>query len=187
MSQWAEQVYSQTVVRHVPARVRVISFLLYAAVAFFAIIGTMGGLYWGIMAVGTLVLAWYLKGQARVSYHYELTGSRLRVERTSGFESRQRTEVFASFDLTRLRVLAPEGDPSLEEAERETANLRPKRITYDISAHDPRADRCVMFLEGVGEEQGRWLKVTFQPDAELRAAIRRTAPGKVRGFDRPSA
>ncbi len=174
-------VYTQNVERRVPARVRVIAGLLYVATALFAIIGTMGGLPWGVLSVGSLVLAWYLMGQAKVSYSYELTGTRLTVDRTSGFRSRPVTERFCNLDLSRMRVMATEGDPALTDAERDTANLNPKRVNYDVSAHDRDRPARVMYLEGVGEEQGRWLKVRFQPDDGLVDAIRRACPGRVKG------
>lgn len=175
--------YSQSIQRKIPASVRVIQVMLYLAVFAFAAIGASGGLHWGLLAVATLVFAWYFMGTARVTYLYQLEGTRLRVQRISGFKSRPRTEDFAELELTRLRVMAPEGSPHLREAEAETRDLSPKRITYNVSAHDP-GDVCsVMFLQGVGREEGRWLKVYFQPSAELRGYIARIRPGCVRGYD----
>ena len=48
---------SHSVQRVISARVRIIQAMLYIAVAFFTLIGTMGGLYWGVLAVATLVFS----------------------------------------------------------------------------------------------------------------------------------
>ena len=175
--------YTQTVERHIPASVRVTTLLLYVMVAMFAFIGLSGGLLWGIMAVGLLVFAWYLTGSARVTYIYHLNGSRLSVQRVSGFKSRPKTVDFAELELTKLRVMAPEDTSFLNEAEAETKDLNPKRITYDVSAHDPNTPCSVMYLEGVGAEGGRWLKVYFQPAPALREHIARIRPDRVKGYD----
>lgn len=172
--------YLQNVERVIPARIRIIQVMLYIAVALFALIGLSGGLAWGILATGTLVFAWYFMGLARVSFLYHLEGEHLKVKRTSGFKSRPKTEDFADFDLTRLRVLAPEGSPLLDEAEADTKAAQPRRVTYDLSDHDRNRECAVMYLEGVGADSGRWQKVYFQPDGELLRYIRMIAPGRVR-------
>ena len=175
--------YTQTVERHIPSSVRVTTVLLDVVVALFAFIGLSGGLLWGIMALGLLVFAWYLMGSARVTYIYHLNGSRLKVQRVSGFKSRPKTVDFADLELTKLRVMAPEDSAFLNEAEAETKDLQPKRITYDVSAHDPHTPCSVMFLEGVGAEGGRALKVYFHPAPALREYIARIRPGCVRGYE----
>lgn len=171
--------YTQSIQRRIPGYVRLIQALLYMAVVIFAIIGSMEGAFWLIPALGTLFGSWYFMGAARVTYVYRLDGTRLHVQRISGLKSRPKKEDFAELELTGLRVMAPEGSSHLAEAERETQNDQPRRITYDVSAHDP-ADVCsVMYLSGVGREAGRNLKVYFQPSAELRQYIRSIAPGRV--------
>ena len=174
--------YTQNVERYIPANVRVIQVLLYVVVVIFAIIGMAGGLFWGILAVGTLLFAWFFVGVARVTYIYMLEGSRLKVRRMSGFKSRPKTVDFAELELQNLRVLAPEGSHFLDDAEADTRDLQPKRITYDISAHMPGDICAVMFLEGIDKESGRWLKVYFQPSPELMRCIRRIKPEAVRGY-----
>ena len=175
--------YSHSVVRVIPGRVRVIQLMLYAAVAFFALVGLWGGLLWGIMATATLVFTWYYMGLARVSFVYELSGARLKVQRTSGFKSRPKVENFAEFDMTRLCVLAPEGAAQLDETERETKEAQPRRITYDLSAHDKNQPCAVMYLQGVGEDNGHWVKAYIQPTPQLLNYFRQIAPGRVCGFD----
>ena len=171
--------YTQSIQRKIPGYVRLIQALLYIAVVIFAIIGSMEGTIWLIPALGTLFGSWYFMGVARVTYVYRLEGTRLHVQRISGLKSRPKKEDFAELELTGLRVMAPEGSRHLAQAERETQGDQPRRITYDVSAHDP-ADVCsVMYLSGVGEEAGRNLKVYFQPSAELRQYIRYIAPGRV--------
>ena len=172
---------THSVQRAIPAHVRVIQALLYAAVAAFTLIGTFGGLYWGALAVGTLVGTWYYMGVARTSFVYSLTGTRLRVQRVWGFASRPRTEEFAQFELSTVRIMAPEGSPLLEAEEAATRDLRPRRVTYDLTSHDKRRDVWVMFLDGSGEDAGRQVKAYIEPSAELLACMRRAAPGRVKG------
>ncbi len=170
---------THNVQRRIPAHVRVIQFLLYATVILFALIGTMGGLHWSIMAVATLIFSWYYMGLARVSFIYALSGTRLRVERVSGFASRPKTEVFAQFDLTGIRIMAPEGLPALEAQDEATRALRPRRVVYDLTSHDRNMPAWVMFLEGSGADAGRVVKAYIEPSSEMLACIRRAAPGKV--------
>ena len=172
---------THNVQRVIPAHVRVIQALLSVAVAAFTLIGTFGGLYWGVLAVGTLVFAWYYMGVARVSFVYQLAGTKLRVQRVSGFVSRPRTEEFAQFDLSTLRVMAPEGSPHLDGEEAATSALTPRRITYDLTSHDKNRDVWVMFLDGDGADAGRQVKAYVEPSDELLTCARRIAPGKVRG------
>ena len=172
---------SHNVQRVIPAHVRIIQVLLYAAVFLFALIGVFGGLAWGALSVGTLVFTWYYMGVARTSFIYQLSGTRLRVQRVSGFASRPRTEEFARFDLPGMRIMAPEGSPLLEDEERATRDLRPKRVTYDLTSHDKNRDVWVMFLEGSGDDAGRQVKAFVEPSGELLDCIRRAAPGRVKG------
>ena len=175
--------YTQNVQRKIPGYIRVIQVLLYVAVLIFAIAGAAGGMHWALLAVATLVGSWYFMGTARVTYIYKLEGARLRVTRVSGLKSRPKREEFADFDLTQIRVMAPDGSLALQEIEAETANIEPKRITYDISAHDPDHPCSVMFLTGIGLEKNRQLKVFFQPSGELLRCIRLIAPGRVHEHD----
>ena len=170
---------AHSVQRVIPVRVRIIQGMLYAAVALFTVIGTMGGLYWGALAVGTLVFTWYYMGIARTTFLYELTGTRLRVQRKSGFLSRPRTEMFGVFELSGIRVMAPEGSPRLEAEDAATKALRPKRIVYDLTSHDKNRDTWVMFLEGAGDDQNRQVKAYIEPSPEMLRCIRRAAPGRV--------
>ena len=173
--------YSQSIQRRMPGHVRVVLVLLYACVALFTLVGTMMGFFWGALAVATLALAWYLRGTARMTYLYHLDGTSLRVQRVSGFASRPKTEEFGAFDLSRMSVLAPAGDPSLEEIEARTAALTPKRVCYDVSSHDAGQPAWVMYAEGIQSEEGRWVRVRFEPDAELLRCIRAQCPGRVAG------
>lgn len=178
-----EDVYcTQSVDRKIPGHVQVIRWMLYAAVFFFTVIGAMQGFVWLIPALGTLFGSWYYMGVARVTYDYKLEGARLTVTRTSGLQSRRKTVSFGDFDLTTLRVMAPEGSPQLERAEADSLAIQRKRIVYDVSAHDPDDICSVMYLTGVGEEEGRPLKVLFQPNPEMRACIGKVAPGRVLGY-----
>ncbi|MDO4356443.1 MAG: hypothetical protein Q4E13_08040 [Clostridia bacterium] len=181
MSDRTSYQYMQNVQRKIPGYVRLIQALLYVAVVIFTVIGASGGLLWAVPALGTLFGSWYFMGAARVTYVYLLEGTRLKVQRISGLKSRPKKEDFAEWELTKLRVMAPEGSAHLAEAERETQAAAPRRITYDVSAHDPDDVCSIMYLTGVNEEAGRNLKVYFQPSPELRRLIAEICPGKVWG------
>ncbi|MGX8705433.1 MAG: hypothetical protein ACSW8J_02540, partial [bacterium] len=167
---------SHSVQRVIPVRVRIIQGMLYIAVALFTFIGTMGGLYWGALAVGTLVFSWYYMGIARTTFLYELTGTRLRVQRVSGFMSRPRTEMFGVFELSGIHVMAPEGSPRLDAEDAATKAMRPKRVVYDLTSHDKMRDCWVMFLDGAGDDANRQVKAYIEPSLALLRCIRRAAP-----------
>ena len=179
MERMQDMACSHSVQRVIPVRVRIIQGMLYAAVALFTVIGTMGGLYWGALAVGTLVFSWYFMGIARTTFLYELTGTRLRVQRVSGFASRPKTEMFGVFELSGIRVMAPEGSSRLEAEDTATKALNPKRVVYDLTSHDKNRDVWVMFLEGAGEDQNRQVKAYIEPSPDMLKCIRRAAPGRV--------
>ena len=174
---------TQTVHRRIPGHIRVIQWLLYFFVLLFTVIGAMWGFVWLFPALGTLFGSWYFMGAVRVTYNYKLEGSRLQVERVSGLKSRQKATDFGDFDLTRLRIMAPEGSQALAEAEEASTNASPKRIVYDVSAHDPDKICSIMYLTGVGQEKDRPLKVYFQPSPEMRDCIRTIAPDRVVGYE----
>lgn len=175
---------AQSVLRKIPGHVRLIQALLYLSVLIFTVIGAMEGAFWLIPALGTLFGSWYYMGAARVVYEYRLEGPILTVQRASGMRSRRKVVDFGRFDLTKIRIMAPDGARELEQAEAESLAAQPKRIIYDVSAHDPDKICSVMYLTGVGEEAGRELKVYFQPDPEMRDCIRSIVPGRVVGYDK---
>jgi len=93
MSERQEQqsyiLYTQIVQRKVPVYVQIIRFALYFCVVLFTIIGTMAGPLWGMLAISTLLFAWYVIGSARVTYRYQLEGTTIHVTRISGFKGLQ--------------------------------------------------------------------------------------------------
>ena len=172
--------YLQSVQRRIPARVRLILILLYVCVVVFALVGTMMGFFWGALSVATLLLAWYLRGTAGMTYNYRLDGAMLLIERVSGFRTRPKTEEFGVFDLRRMKLMAEEGDPALEELEALTAAASPRRVRYDVTSHDPKQPAWVFYAEGVRQEEGRWVRVRFEPDAQMRQCIRLQCPGRLK-------
>ena len=179
MERMQDMACSHNVQRVIPVRVRIIQGMLYTAVVLFTIIGAHGGLYWGALAVGTLVFSWYYMGIAHTSFIYELTGTMLRVKRVSGFASRPKAEMFGVFELSGIRAMAPEGSPKLEAEDAATKALTPKRIVYDLTSHDKNRDVWVMFLDGAGEDAGRQVKAYIEPSPDLLRCIKRAAPGRV--------
>lgn len=182
MSEFEDISCIQSVERKISGQVRVIQCMLYAAVFIFTVIGAMQGPLWLLPALGTLFGSWYYMGAARVTYEYRLEGTKLTVLRISGLRSRRKSVTFGNFDLTTLRIMAPDGSQELHQAEADSLNAGKKRIVYDVSAHDPDDICSIMYLTGVGEEQGRPLKVHFQPNPELRDCIRKIAPNRVVGY-----
>ena len=174
--------YTQIVQRKVPGYIQVIRIMLYFCVLLFTIIGAMEGVFWGMLAISTLMFAWYVIGSAKVTYQYTLEGTMIHVTRISGFRSRPHSELFADLELKNLEIMAPEDSHELDAIEAETIRAVPKRIVYDVSAHDPNDICDVMFLRGIGEESGRWLKVYFQPSPEMKNWIRRLRPGRMVGY-----
>ena len=181
MSNFTPYSCRQTVYRKVASHIQVIRFLLYFACLICTILGTMWGTLMLVPSLGSLFLAWWMMGEARVAYEYQLEGRTITVMRTSGMRSKQKTVQFLTLDLTQLIIMAEEGRPELDEAEarskEQTGPMR--RITYDVSAHDSNQGCYVAYAMGVGEETGRMLKVYMSPGGELRNYIRLLCPGKV--------
>ena len=175
-----EFVMSVGVERHIPSRIRVIQFMLYASVLVFTILGSMFGPLWLFPSLGTLFFSWYFMGEARVHYEYRLNGYQFTVMRISGMRSRQKEVEFLKLDLHRLEIAADEGASILEPAQERFSKAKPRGITYDVSAHDPDRGCAVLYARGIGEEEGRLLRVYFQPSGPLSDALRRLCPGKVR-------
>ena len=171
--------YRESIPRKVPGYIRVIQALLYLAVLIFTVLGSMQGFLWAILAVGTLLGSWSFMGTVRIEYEYRLDGMNFSVIRHSGMRSRPRSEDFLLVDLSKLAIMADEGSQALESWEKRSAAASPRRITYDVSAHDAGRGCSVLYAMGSGCETGRWLKVYLQPTPGLISRLRRLCPGKV--------
>ena len=171
--------YRETVERTIQSHIRVIQFMLYMAVAIFTFLGSMWGFPMLVLSLGTLFFAWYFMGIARVSYEYQLDGTMLTVLRHSGMRSRPKTEDFLHMDLTKLVIMADEGVDLLDEAEAASKAATPRRITYDVSAHDADRGCAVAYCMGTGPEEGRWLKVYMQASPGLRSYLNMICRDKV--------
>ena len=171
--------HAQTVTRKIPSHVIVLQVLLYITVGLFVIIGMTQNFLWLIPPLGTLFLCWYMMGEARVHYEYTLDGRDLRVLRISGMRSKTKTVEFLHVDLCNMIIMAEENKPILDDAERVSAAAQPKRITYDVSAHNQAVGCYVMYATGIEAEENRHLKIYFSPDGEMRDMIRLLCPGKV--------
>lgn len=169
----------QSVERKIPSNIRVLQVMLYFCVFLFIIIGSTEGFLWLIPTLGTLFLCWYMVGEARVIYEYQLDGHMFRAMRTSGMRSKQKTVEFLNLDLRNMAIMAEEGLSLLDEAEAVSKAATPKRITYDISAHDKDKGCYVIYATGTGPEADRQLRVYFSPGPELKNALRMLCPGKV--------
>ena len=169
----------RSVERKVPGYVKVIVFLLYAATLLFTILGSMFGILFLPLALGSLFGGWYLMGEARVIYEYRLDGKTLTVMRTSGMRSRQKEVEFFTLDLNDLIVVAGEGTQSMQDAEKLTRQGERKRICYDVSAQDSNRVCAFLYAKGSGADSGRFVRVCFFPYPDLVGAIRTLCPGKV--------
>lgn len=154
--------YRQSVTRKAPVLMRVLLLLMYVCVGIFTFLGTMWGFPMLVLSLGTLFFTWYFMGLAKVSYEYRLDGAMLTVLRHSGTRTRPKTEDFLHMDLRKLVILADEGVDILDDAEAASKAATPRRITYDVSAHDPDRGCAVAYCMGTGPEEGRWLKVYMQ-------------------------
>lgn len=169
----------RSVERKVPGYVKVIVFLLYAATLLFTILGSMFGILFLPLALGSLFGGWYLMGEARVVYEYRLDGKTLTVMRTSGMRSRQKEVEFFTLDLNDLIVVAGEGTQSMQDAEKLTRQGERKRVCYDVSAQDSNRVCAFLYAKGSGADSGRFVRVCFFPYPDLVGAIRTLCPGKV--------
>ena len=169
----------RTVERRIPGYIRIIQGLLYASVLIFTVLGSMFGFIFLPLALGTLFGSWYFMGEARVLYEYRLEGYDLTVMRISGMRSRRREVAFVHLDLHTLSAAADEGAEMLEEAEKRSLSGPKRRVTYDVSAHDPARGCALLYAMGTGAEAGHIVRVCFQPAPDLTSALRRLCPGKV--------
>lgn len=169
----------RTVERRIPGYIRIIQGLLYASVLIFTVLGSMFGFIFLPLALGTLFGSWYFMGEARVLYEYRLEGYDLTVMRISGMRSRRREVAFVNLDLHNLIAAADEGAEMLEEAEKRSLSGPKRRVTYDVSAHDPARGCALLYAMGTGAEAGHIVRVCFQPAPDLTSALRRLCPGKV--------
>ena len=123
--------YRESIPRKVPGYIRVIQALLYLAVLIFTVMGSMQGLLWAILAVGTLLGAWLFMGTVRIEYEYCLDGMTFSVIRHSGMRSRPKSEEFLLIDLANLVIMADEGAEALEPWEKQSAAASPRRGALD--------------------------------------------------------
>ena len=168
--------YRCAVQRKVPGYIYMIVVMLYMAVVINTILGAMFGFLFLIPSLGALFLAWYLMGEARVSYEYRLDDSVLTIMRTSGMRSRQKEVEFLKTDLKNLIAAGEQGDEALEEAEKVFRRGRVKGCTYDASAQDPDCPGALFYIQ----EAGRVIRVVLQENAQLTEQLSKLCPGKVR-------
>ncbi len=171
--------YRCAVQRKVPGSIRLIQVMLYAAVLINTVLGSMFGFFFLIPSLGALFLAWYMMGEARVSYEYRLDDTILTVMRTSGMRSRQKEVEFLKVDLKDMIVAAEQGMHELDEAERLSLEGPKKRVTYDVSAHDPDCPGAMLYVRGMGEEEGKIVRICFQANRTLTSFLKQIKPGQV--------
>ena len=171
--------YRCAVQRKIPSHIRVIQMMLYFVVLVSTVLGAMWGPMLLIPSLGSLFMAWYMVGEARVSYEYRLDGTMLTVMRTSGMRSRQKEVEFLHTDLSGTIMIAEQGMECLDEAERLSLAGPVKRITYDISAQDTDRPGAMLYVKGIGPESGRILRVCFQTNRQLTSILHQLCPGKV--------
>lgn len=172
--------YRQSVVRRLPTRIRVILILLYFSVFVLTIIGAFSNFLMLIPTLGTLFLAWYLKGNASVTYEYQLDGYDLKIRRLSGMRHKTVDVLFAAIDLKRLIIIGDQDGDAIAEAEAMfQAADKHHRVTYYTSAQDPDKPSILLYAHGYGPEEGYIVRVYLQPSNQLLHCLRKLCPGKV--------
>ena len=78
-----------------------------------------------------------------------------------------------------INQFVDEGVDLLDEAEAASKAATPRRITYDVSAHDADRGCAVAYCMGTGPEEGRWLKVYMQASPGLRSYLNMICRDKV--------
>lgn len=176
----SENDYIQSVERKIPGYIYVIMGLLYVCVALFTFLGTMWGFPMLVMSLGSLFMAWYLHGTAKVSYEYAIRRGILTVTRRSGMRVRPVVKQFAQVDLSRLIIAAWQGTPECEKGEAAyEAKDKKHRVTYNTSAQDVDNPSIAAYFKGIGSESGFIVKMYLQPTHQLLEIMRNYAPGGV--------
>lgn len=168
-----------TVERSIPKYIYVIVIMLYVCVAIFTILGAMMGPLLLIGSLGSLFLAWYTMGNARVSYEYSLNGTMFSVKRRSGMRSRPIEKDFLTVDLRRTIAASWQNMPEGDAAEEKFRLAGKKKVTYNISAQDIDHPSFVLYCMGTGSEDGMMVKIYVQPIHQLIEVLRQICPGKV--------
>ena len=130
--------------------------------------------------LGTLFLAWYLKGTASISYEYQLDGYDFKIRRLSGMRQKPVDVLFASLDLRRVIIIGDQDGDAIFEAEAMfQAAPKHRRVTYYTSAQNPDKPSIVLYAHGYGPEEGYIVRVYLQPSNQLLSCLRKLCPGKV--------
>lgn len=171
--------YRHSVMRKIPARIRVIQVMLYMFVGIFTFLGMFIGFPMLVPTLGTLIFAYWYMGIMRVEFEYRLDGTEFTVIRHSGVRQRPRQEEFLKFDMRTVEAVGYPDSEELAAIEERTAQANPRRVICNVSAQDVNRDSAVLYARGKGQEEGRWVKVYFEPENELMGYVRRMCPGKV--------
>lgn len=145
---------------------KILKYFLYVLTAFFAV----GALLFGILislllAVACGVAAYFIGLRSRVEYEYSYMDKELDVDI---IYSKQKRKHLATFDLSKMEVLAPIKSYHLDEYK----NRNYKSCDYS-SKNEAQKDNCyVMYYSGEK-------KVIFEPTKEMVEAITYIAPRKV--------
>ena len=172
--------YRQTVVRRMPMRIRIIILMLYFSVLVLTFLGAFSNFLMLIPTLGTLFLAWSLKGTASISYEYQLDGYDFKIRRLSGMRQKPVDVLFASLDLRRVIIIGDQDGDAIFEAEAMfQAAPKHRRVTYYTSAQNPDKPSIVLYAHGYGPEEGYIVRVYLQPSNQLLSCLRKLCPGKV--------
>lgn len=175
----SENEYSQTVERKIPPYIYVIIALLYVCVAIFTFLGTMWGFPMLVFSLGSLFLAWYLHGTAKVTYEYSIHGTVLTITRRSGMKIRPVVKHFAEIDLANTILAAWQGTPEAEKGEEKYSKAEKHRVSYNTSAQDVDNPSIVVYCKGKGSEAGWIVRLYLQPTHQLIELLSKICPGKV--------
>ena len=154
--------------------------LMYFCVAIFAFLGTMWGFPMLVLTLGTLFFAWYYKGVTTITYEYQINGYDFVIRRIWGLRGYTKNIEFARIDLSRVIVIGDQFTDVLGEAEAMfQAAHKSRRVTYYTSAHNPDRPGILLYVRGVGAEEGYIVKVYLQPSGELLHTLKLLCSGKM--------
>lgn len=145
--------------------IKVLRVVLVCATVLMALWSLFFGLISVILAVLLGVAAYFVGLRTKVEYEYAYFDKELDVDIIYSMQKRKKV---ATYDMTKLEMLAPASSYHLDEF----INRNYKESDYSSRKADHEQDVYVMYIGGKD-------KIIFEPSEEMIKAIRNIAPRKV--------
>lgn len=145
--------------------IKVLRVVLVCATVLMALWSLFFGLISVILAVLLGVAAYFVGLRTKVEYEYAYFDKELDVDIIYSMQKRKKV---ATYDMTKLEMLAPASSYHLDEFK----NRNYKESDYSSRKADHEQDVYVMYIGGKD-------KIIFEPSEEMIKAIRNIAPRKV--------